>query len=168
MSGVEVVGVLLNILPLLISAADHYQEGLSAVRRAVHSRAFVERYRAELNQQQALLGLYIKAVVGRTGLSPQKQARLIEKPSGDEWRNPDVIKELKKELGDAYEPFVALLAKICTTLGRQLKPAKDVKGDGATNDDDIVRPTLLPHKYQSQIMAALTLRTGDTTSELVH
>ena len=138
MSGVEIVGVLLGIFPLLISAAEHYREGLSVVRRAVQRRAFIDQYRAELNQQQALLSLYIKAVIGRTGLSPSKQARLVEHPSGDEWRSPEVVKELKKELGDAYEPFVSLLEKVCATLGRQIRPAKDAKGQRATDGNDIV------------------------------
>ena len=156
MSGVEIVGVLLGILPLLISAAEHYREGISVVRRAVHRRAFIDQYRAELHQQQALLGLYIKAVIGRTDLSPQKQARLVEHPSGDQWRSPEVIKELKKELGDAYEPFVTLLERICATLGRQIRPAKDAKEQGATDPNDIVSPALHPSDSNHASTTGLT------------
>jgi hypothetical protein len=83
-----------------------------------------------------LLGLYLKAVVGRTSLSAETQADLVEKPDGNAWRKAEVETELSRELGDAFQPFIGLLTKICATLARQIRSAVTVASDLA--DDELV------------------------------
>ncbi|KAK7892627.1 hypothetical protein LTR67_006862 [Exophiala xenobiotica] len=121
MSGIEIVGIALGVLPLFISAAEHYRDGLGFVRRAIKKHTFIAQYRDELIAQRALLGLYIKEILERTGLPAKTQADLIEKPDGDSWRKAEVVRELSKELGDAYGPFVGVLTKICVILAKQIK-----------------------------------------------
>lgn len=98
--------------------------------------AFITQYRDELVEQRALLGLYIKAVVGRTDLPAETQADLVERPDGDAWRKAEVVKELSKELGDAYQPFISLLTKICATLAKQIKSAEIA--ESAPTDDELL------------------------------
>jgi hypothetical protein len=135
-SGIEILGVVLGALPLFISAAEHYRDGLGFVRRARRKHKFITQYRDELLEQRTLLGLYIKAVVGSTDLPARTQAELIDKPDGEAWRMSDVVKELSKALGDAYQRFLVLMNEICTTLAKQLR--SDEVADPAETDDEIV------------------------------
>jgi hypothetical protein len=135
-SGIEILGVVLGALPLFISAAEHYRDGLGFVRRVRRKRKFITQYRDELLEQRTLLGLYMKAVVGSTDLPARTQAELIDKPDGEAWRMSDVVKELSKALGDAYQRFLVLMNEICTTLAKQLR--SDEVADPAETDDEIV------------------------------
>lgn len=136
MSGIEIVGVVLGALPLFLSAAEHYKSGLDFARRAIKKHQFVAVYRDELAVQQTLLNLYIKAVVGRTRLSPAVQSELLDSPGQDVWRRPEVVAELTRELGEAYQPFISLLTRICTTLARQIR--SEDKSLAASTDDELV------------------------------
>jgi hypothetical protein len=140
MSGIEIVGIVLGALPLFISAAEHYREGLGFVRRAIRKHTFIAQYRDELIAQRALLGLYIKEILERTKLPAETQADLIENPDGDSWRKADVVAALSKELGDAYRPFVTLLTKICAILAKQIKSTE--AAEPTLTEDELVGPYL--------------------------
>lgn len=136
MSGIEIIGIVLAALPLFISAAEHYREGLGFVKRAVKKQSFITQYRDELVEQRTLLGLYIKAVVGRTNVSAEIQADLVERPGSDVWRKAEVVEDLSKELGDAYQLFVSLLMKICATLAKQIKTTEIA--ESPITDDELL------------------------------
>lgn len=136
MSGIEIVGLVLGALPLFLSAAEHYKTGLDFARRAMKKHQFVAVYRDELALQQTLLNLYIKAVVGKTRLSPAVQSELLDNPAQDVWQRPEVVAELTRELGEAYQPFICLLTRICTTLARQIR--SEDKSLEASTDDELV------------------------------
>jgi hypothetical protein len=136
MSGIEIVGLVLGALPLFISAAEHYRDSVDFVKRALKKKQFLKQYKDELDIQRTLLCLYIKGAVGRTTLPPKTQAQLIDELDGDAWQRPEVIKELSNELGDAYQPFVALLIKICATLAKQIRCEGPTKRP--STDDELV------------------------------
>ena len=138
MSGIEVLGLLLGAVPLFISAAENYRDGLQFIKRAIHRKQFVKQYKDELEIQRTLLCLYIKAVVGKTDLSPDLQAELVDRPEGNAWRKAAVVKALRNELRDAYEPFVTLLVMICTTLAKQI--VSDDPSDGSPDGELVSAP----------------------------
>lgn len=140
MSGIEIAGLVMGALPLFIAAAEAYRDGLNFAERALRKRAFIAQYRTELVEQKALLGLYIKAVVGRTSLLPATQAALVETINGPAWAQPEVVQGLRKELEDAYSPFIGALAKICTTLARQMREI-EADRDGMTEQDLVSAPS---------------------------
>lgn len=136
MSGIEIIGVVLGALPLFLSAAEHYKSGLDFARRAIKKHQFVAVYQDELAVQQTLLNLYIKAVIGRTRLSPAVQSELLDSLAHDVWRRPEVVTELTRELGDAYQSFISILTRICNTLARQIR--SEDKSPAASANDELV------------------------------
>lgn len=138
-SGIEIAGLLLAVLPIFISAAEHYKDGIGFVKRAVKKEMFAEQYRDELIQQRTLLSLYIKGIVGKTSLSPKTQLILVDDLTGEAWRRSDVVKQLKTELGDAYQPFLDTVSRVCKALARQIK---DISG-GTLEEDEVVRTQYL-------------------------
>ena len=121
-------------LPLFLAAADSYKKSLDFAHRALKKHEFVDQYQDELQLQRTLLNLYIKAVVGRSALNPTLQAELVDKPAQDAWQKDEVVQKLTKELGEAYQPFVGLLSRICTTLAKQIRSDDKSKTDKTDNE----------------------------------
>ncbi|KAJ9606761.1 hypothetical protein H2200_008770 [Cladophialophora chaetospira] len=151
MSGVEIVGLILGVLPLFIAAAEHFQ-GNTSSRRAIKDGLFADRYKVKLTTHRTLLNLYIKAVVGRTSLSPSTQAQLVDDPSSDLWQRADVAKAISEELGDAYPLFRELLKRICAALAKHISTNQTEKLSednildllrGISLEDDQSSPKLL-------------------------
>jgi hypothetical protein len=135
MSGVEVAGLVLALLPVFISAAEHYRDGLGLVKRAIRRKDFIIQYKDELTLQRTFLALYIKAVIGKTALSPKMQLELVNNPNGTSWQNPEVVNELKKSLGDAHLSFVNLMSRICALLIKHIRSNDE---NGSVADEDVV------------------------------
>lgn len=129
MSGIEIAGVILGVIPLLIAAAEQIK-GSRESRKAIRTSVHAGPYKTKLTQQQTLLRLYLKEIVARTSLSADEQAELITEPSGDSWAQPHVVKAISEELGEAYDPFVDLLSRLCAVL------ALCVKADGRAKDSE--------------------------------
>ena len=140
MSGFEVVGLLLAVIPLFIAAAEHSQ-GSTKSKRVIKDGAFANSYKVKLTQQQTLLSLYIKSVVGRTSLSSRTQAELVDDPNDEAWERPEVIKAISLELGDAHEPFVELLKRVSSALARSMKAEEQ----GKVSEAGIVRSASFPY-----------------------
>lgn len=133
MSGIEIAGLVLAVLPLFIAAAERVQESTSS-RRAIKDGLFADRYKVKLTQQRTLLSLYIKAVIGRTVLSPTTQAQLVDDPTSDIWQLPEVVKAISQELGDAYHLFMELLKRVCAALAKHISTSQTEK----LSEDEIV------------------------------
>ena len=142
MSGIEIAGIVLAVIPLFIAAAEHLQ-GSTKTKKAIKDGVFASSYKVKLIQQQTLLGLYVKSVAGRTSLPSRTQAALVEKPNGDAWQRLEVIKAISLELGDAHQSFVELLKRVSTALARSVR----VEQQGKESEADIVRRPEFYVKY---------------------
>lgn len=132
MSGIEIAGIVLAVIPLFIAAAEHLQSDTSS-KKAIKDGYFAGTYRLKLTQQQTLLGLYVKGIVGRTSLPSRVQAELVDDLGGAIWERADVIEAIGNELGDARQPFLDLLKQVCSAL------ALSCKAETKRADDDVVR-----------------------------
>jgi hypothetical protein len=133
MSGIEIAGLVLAVIPLFIAAAEHIQ-GNTKSRKAIKDAAFAGSYKLKLTQQQTLLGLYIKGIVGRTSLPASTQADLVDDLRGEIWERPEVVKAITQELGDAHTTFIELLNRSCSTLALCLKEYQQ----GKSSEEEIV------------------------------
>lgn len=106
MSGIEIAGLILAVIPLFLAAADHIQ-GNTKSKKAIKVAAFAGSYKLKLTQQQTLLGLYIKGVIGRTSLPASAQAELIDDLRGEIWERSEIVKAISQELGDAHKPLLS-------------------------------------------------------------
>ena len=77
MSEVEVVGLLLAVIPLFISAAEHYREGLDAGKRCWNKERVLRQYRVELEFQRVYLVLNLKALLVDVDLEFNEKEALV-------------------------------------------------------------------------------------------
>ena len=126
-------GLLLAVIPLFISAAEHYREGLDAGKRCWNKDRILRQYRVELEFQRVYLLLNLKALlvdvdldfavkealIGTSDTDPESSKTI---PALNEaWEKPYVKKKLVQRLGEAHDSFVALSERVSQTLLGQIK-----------------------------------------------
>ncbi|KAL6721811.1 hypothetical protein ACLMJK_000916 [Lecanora helva] len=135
MSGIEVAGVLLAVIPFFISAAEHYREGLDAGKRCWNKDRILRQYRVELEFQRVYLVLNLKALLvdvdldfavkeallGGSEADPESSKTTYVPALNEVWERPSVKAELVKRLGEAHGSFVSLLQRVSQALIGQIK-----------------------------------------------
>jgi hypothetical protein len=129
---IATTGLLLDVLPHLISAAGVRKSKLGNRGRATKKWNFIAQYELELTQlQQFLLG-YVGIVAGRTALAPQTRLALCNHPRVDVWQSPEVTERMSAELGEECHSFLQFLMRICKILARQVR--SDTESVSQEND----------------------------------
>jgi len=131
MSGVEIAGLALAVLPILIAAAEHAKSRGLDPRRA----EFMENLAFEVTLLHMSLTRLAKGLSElpnelREKLSSQQAAQDLEA----NWKSIEVVYALKTRLGSGYETFVVTLKTILDCLERLLE-----KRSLSLSNDEAVR-----------------------------
>lgn len=125
MTGLEIAGLVLAVIPIVASAADHQRKVYGAVNTALRSRLKNERLANQyqhLHNEVALLHLTIRHVVsGLPTLSASDKEQLFQL-NGQLLKDGRLGLALSQTLGDASEAFV-------DTLNSALKCLDDILSD---------------------------------------
>ncbi|THZ18496.1 hypothetical protein D6C91_05489 [Aureobasidium pullulans] len=113
MSGLEVAGIVLAVIPLFISAIEHYEDGLGPVkmlRLSVYRRQLAH-YRTKLVLEY---GLYTNALEELlVDIVPRQDLRnMITQGSGPLWRDPMLDNRLKERLGMIYDTYLLVMRQM--------------------------------------------------------
>lgn len=104
MSGLEVAGVVLGALPLIISALEHYADGINTAKR-------YWRYKSEIRslilQVKTERGIFLNTIEQLlNGIVRIEQIEtFLSSPRGDIWRDHDIDSKLKERLRGVYEIY---------------------------------------------------------------
>ncbi|KAF3015045.1 hypothetical protein E8E14_010370 [Neopestalotiopsis sp. 37M] len=129
MSGFEVLGVLLGTIPLVISAVEHYQEGLHTVRRWRSYEAELQSLKRSLDNEKAIFlntcQQLLSGVIGSI-----EHEKLIDEPFGELWSKPQIRDQIALRLDHVYEPFKATVVAMYDALREiQRKLGLDERGN---------------------------------------
>src|SRR6266566_2075975 len=104
MSGFEIVGVILGAFPVIISALEHYAQGVSTVKRFLRYKSELKNLLRQIVAENAIFINSCEALL--TGIVRVDQMTpFLENPGGKLWHDPEIEKQLKKRLKGAYEGF---------------------------------------------------------------
>lgn len=107
---------MLAALPLSISAAEHYRDGLGSIHKFYRKERILELYIDELNLQDSYLRLQLQSLLGNTELLAEIQEELGNNMAGLEWQSAVVKRDPGESLGLAYESFAKILERILRCL----------------------------------------------------
>ncbi|RYP13602.1 hypothetical protein DL765_006803 [Monosporascus sp. GIB2] len=111
MSGFEIAGLVLGALPLVISALEHYEDGLGTYRAFVKWGDELQKARRELLNQhtsyEMTLMYILQDVVSDTDL-----AEMMCDAESELWRSEDITMGLTRKLGIAYKPYMLALREM--------------------------------------------------------
>jgi hypothetical protein len=123
MSGVEVAGIVLGVIPLLIAFLDRYKDGLSRTTVLFRRRKHVDKLIHALLEQQVLLEANVKLLLQKIDLDedPQTTEELL-----DVLRDPQVVHQVESYLGPkAYVSYIRAISECERLVG---EVAKNIEG----------------------------------------
>ena len=100
-------GLVLAVLPLIISALEHYNEGIKPLKDFVRYKQVIRELVVDLSTQKALFRNTLEKLLSSSVASDLKLALLLEHPGGEGWRDDDLASDLKCRLEGSYDVYMA-------------------------------------------------------------
>lgn len=141
MSGIEIAGLVLAVIPLFISAIEHYEAGLRPVRvlKLVVYREELARYRAKLTVEYGLYNSALEELL--VDVVPQDELRdMIAQGYGSHWKNAALELKLKKRLGTVYNTYFLVMKQMQDVMAR-IASLLDIERQGNVSQPSRFLPT---------------------------
>lgn len=122
MSGVELAGLVLAVLPLVISALEDYNDGLDPVKAFVKWENYLPQYIRKLRNQHVHYEQTLRLLLAPI-TTEYELAEMIAEPHGDLWRDPTMAEKLRYKLDESYDAYhhtIKDIEKIMTTIAEKL------------------------------------------------
>ncbi|RAL00411.1 uncharacterized protein BO80DRAFT_97044 [Aspergillus ibericus CBS 121593] len=171
-TGVETVGIVLAILPLLINQLDQYVQGIETLKLFGKNRyrRELDSYRTNIETQKAIfVNTLILSLDGVVEYA-EEIGDLIERPHEGPWTRPDFKERFKQRFGDNFGPFEQtmselseLLAELSDKLGLESQGTKPLWDQPSTLEREI---TKLRHILKKSVYADLLNRIRTANSML--
>ncbi|KAH8432926.1 uncharacterized protein LDX57_010559 [Aspergillus melleus] len=122
----EAAGLALAILPLLVNQLDNYVQGLQTVKgfRAKRYRQQLDSYFSNIGTQHVIFSNTLERALDGVVDYQDGIDELINNPSGEAWKKPELVKKMEEKLERNYFPFkktMTELAALLQDLSRRLK-----------------------------------------------
>jgi hypothetical protein len=124
LTGVELAGIILAVLPIVKDGIEKSENGLSAMQDWWRYRTVFKKFQHDVDLQTLLLRQQLEHLLQQIVLSPSEMSTLIQNPGGPAWSSKDLDTRLRKILpGDSYDCYMQtvqyaseLLQKLKTKL----------------------------------------------------
>lgn len=141
MTGVEAAGFVLGVLPLLISAAEHYDEAFRPFERYRKFAPELKLYQQQLRIQQVIFRTECHWLLAT--LTSNEIARdMLREGRHPSWMDPDLDEKLAKQLGDSGAACKSIINLMQTNL-RSVE--KETQGFGLAIQESI---PVCPYHFQ--------------------
>ncbi|KAH8647270.1 hypothetical protein BX600DRAFT_555505 [Xylariales sp. PMI_506] len=129
MSGFDVLGVVLGTIPLVISALEHYQEGIHTIRRWHSYEAELQSLKRKLGNENAIFINTCQQLLSGIVRSVDHE-KLINEPFGELWGDPEIQDQVALRLDHVYKPFNATVVAMVEALEEvKVKLGLDERGE---------------------------------------
>lgn len=117
MSGIEIAGLVLAVIPLFISAIEHYEDGLRPLRAFAYYREELAQHRMKLTTEYGLYHNALEELL--VDVVPQDELRdMIAQGFGPHWRNAALEGKLKTRLGAVYNTYFLVMKQMQHVMAR--------------------------------------------------
>jgi hypothetical protein len=118
--GVETAGIVLGSLPLIISALEHYRQGLHPIKIFLQKPKELDRFYRALDEQKTFLRMSLIELFGPDihRLSQEQLAALQDDCNDLEllWSDQALRRSVEERLGLAYVPYMNNIEKMKNAL----------------------------------------------------
>ncbi|ERF69948.1 hypothetical protein EPUS_05492 [Endocarpon pusillum Z07020] len=135
MSGMEIAGLVLASIPLVVTALEHYSDGMSTFERWWRYKREVNRVVRLLVAEQALFQGTCEKLLNAV-VTPTELERLIELPGGAQWKDSNLDESLRRHLGRSYDSYMSCVEDMDAALkDLEARLELDVNGKPTWVDD---------------------------------
>jgi hypothetical protein len=114
-SGVEIAGLVLASIPLVVSALEHYSDGMSALERWWRYKREVNKVVRLLVAEQVLFQGTCERLLNAV-VTPTELELLIELPGGARWKDSTLDQRLRRHLGRSYDSYMSCVEDMNAAL----------------------------------------------------
>ena len=111
MSGIEVAGVVLGVLPLVVTALEDYKEGLDPVKAFLRWERELPQFIRKLRNQhvhfQQTMRLLLEPIT-----TDDELAEMLTDPGGKHWKDGKVASKLEDKLQESFQAYQSTIADI--------------------------------------------------------
>lgn len=119
MSGLEIAGVVLGVIPLFVSAIEHYEDGIrpfKTLKLAIY-RQELSTYRTKLSLEYALYTNTLEELLAN--IVPENEASsMITQGYGAVWKQPGLDEKLKRRLGNAHTTYFLVIKQMQDVMAK--------------------------------------------------
>ncbi|KFY36392.1 hypothetical protein V494_05049 [Pseudogymnoascus sp. VKM F-4513 (FW-928)] len=134
MSGIEVAGVVLAVLPLFISALEHYEDGTDPIRLFLEYDHEFPNHIRKLRDQHIMYNLTIKELLLSVAESEEVED-MISDPGGACWKDVSMQNRLEERLDESYQAYLDTIKQIEEIMKTIAKDLKIDQSDRTTRAD---------------------------------
>jgi hypothetical protein len=109
MSGVEIIGLMLGVLPLVISAAEDYKKCFEPLERWRRFKFVFRDFITSVDIQRQMFQLVLKKLLIRVKLPAEEKQRLLTVPNYEGWSEPETVDAIRSRLGESYDACMEIL-----------------------------------------------------------
>ncbi|CAD6592622.1 MAG: hypothetical protein ASARMPREDX12_006281 [Alectoria sarmentosa] len=117
MSGFEIAGLILGVVPLAIAALEQYKTAHEMLRYFNHKSVYIDRLIQALEEQRFCLESEFDIVLRAAGFEPQDLGAISGEYLQTFFLRRDVAEELSRYLGRGYDPYRKALVRCENSLG---------------------------------------------------
>ncbi|KAF1959280.1 hypothetical protein CC80DRAFT_533456 [Byssothecium circinans] len=104
-TGIEIVGLVLAVLPLIISALEHYEEGVSTIEKFFRYKREIRSIIEALATENTIFKNSCEQLLSDF-LGPVELAEMLQNPRGETWSQPHIVTELRARLDRSYDIYM--------------------------------------------------------------
>ncbi|KFY22861.1 hypothetical protein V493_06278 [Pseudogymnoascus sp. VKM F-4281 (FW-2241)] len=134
MSGVEVAGVVLAVLPLFISALENYENGLDPIRAFLEFDSELPNQIRKLRDQHIIYNLTMRYLLSSIADSDEVN-EMISDPGGVVWQDGGMQKRLEERLDESYQAYLDTIKHMEGIMKAIAKDLKIDQSDRTTRAD---------------------------------
>ena len=117
MSGFEIAGVVLGILPLIITALEGYGEGIKTISSMIGYRELVRNLVLDFQIETRSFQRGCEKLLSRLQIPPDEVDELLKSPKGEQWNDPTLDAKIQKLLGfEDYSQYKQLVLRLFMRL----------------------------------------------------
>ena len=156
----EAAGLALAVLPLLISAAEHYEDCLRPLRRFLHFASEVDRFQRKLQIQKTIFRNQCRILLEGV-VDHDVAVRMLLDGEHPCWRDPDVEECISNQLEASKDACLSIIDDIRFVLENlenwSLNLSETIQEDGKVNSERFQGFSVRAHEMYSRRNSAQSL-----------
>ena len=119
-TGIEVAGLILGSFPLVVSALEHYGEGLEAMQEWARFRTDFSGFLSDFVRQQIFFRQHIEDLLSTVVDTDYHMECMLDDPHDEAWKSPALEQKLKMRLPGKreYESYMVAVSAIQAILDK--------------------------------------------------
>jgi hypothetical protein len=119
-TGFEIVGVIMAVIPLVISALEHYEEGVSTIEKFFRYKREIRSIIESLSTENVMFKNSCEQLLSDF-LSPFELADMLHDPRGETWKQPHIAAQLRTRLDRSYDVYMIHVGNMDSAIKKLVK-----------------------------------------------